>query len=263
MKKSNAQRPALNVQRPTQSSEKRLSAPHRLTVIAALCLGFVSTVVAQQNQDELKQRIVVQAKALSPDAYAFTRTIRTEQTSNGKTEKKVTVEKFDPTKPAEERWTLVSVDAAAPSPDALKEFRKDSAKRRVVPGYHRLAGYFGSAATVTSDSAGRTVFHFTALPKDSVRVLDTDVSHNAIADAFVSETDGVPFVEQVRITVRPMRMKLVMKLEQYASTARYHIGSEGKPVLMEQMSDMTGSGMGQQGKAHTAVSYSEYRAVGK
>ena len=231
-----------------------------LTIIAVLCLGCVSTALAQQSQDELKQRLLAQAQNVSPDDYAFTRTIRTEQTSNGKTEKKVNVEKFDPTKPAEARWTLVFVDGAPPSADALKTFRTDSAKRR-VPGYYRLAGYFGTSATASTDSRGRTVFHFAALPKDTVKVMDSDVSQNAVADASVSEANGAPFVEQVRITVRPMRLKLVMKLEGFESTSRYRIGPEGKPLLMEQTSDMTGSGMGQEGRAHTVVTYSDYRAV--
>ena len=180
----------------------------------------------------------------------------------GKTEKKVTIEKFDPTKPADARWTLVSVDGAAPSSDALKEFRTDSVKRR-VPGYYRLAGYFGTPATASTDSSGRTVFHFTALPKDTVKVMDTDVSRNATVDTSVSETNGVPFVEHVHLTVKPMRMKLLMKLEGYESTARYRIGPEGKPLLMEQTSDMSGSGLGKEGRSHTVITYSDYRAVSK
>jgi hypothetical protein len=232
-----------------------------LTIIAALCFGSASTVLAQQNQGELKQRVLAQAQSVSPDDFAFTRTVRNEQTSNGKTEKHVNIEKFDPTKPADARWTLVSVDGAPPSADALKTFRTDSAKRR-VPGYYRLAGYFGTPATASSDSRGRTVFHFAALPKDTAKVMDTDVSQNATADATVAEANGVPFVEQVGITVKPMRIKLLMKLERYESTARYRIGPEGKPLLVEQTADMTGSGMGQEGRGHTVITYSDYRAVG-
>ena len=78
----------------------------------------------RHNQDELKQRILTQAQSISPDDYAFTRTVRTEQTSNGKTEKEVSVEKFDPTKPAEARWMLVSVNGAPPSADALEILQK-------------------------------------------------------------------------------------------------------------------------------------------
>lgn len=60
-----------------------------------------------------------------------------------------------------------------------------------------------------------------------------------------------------------MRIKLLMKLEAFESNGRYRIGPEGKPLLMEQTSDMSGSGMGQQGKFHTVATYSDYRAVSK
>ena len=67
----------------------------RTALIAALGLGSVSAELVQQNNsDELKQRILAQAKSVSPDDYAFTRTVRIEQTSGGKTEKKVSVERF-------------------------------------------------------------------------------------------------------------------------------------------------------------------------
>src|SRR5438045_9538033 len=232
-----------------------------LTIIAVLCLGAATAALAQNNKDELKQRVLAQAQSISPDDYAFTRTIRSEQLSGGNTEKKVTIEKFDPTKPADARWTLGSVDGNPPSADALKTFQTDSAKRR-VPGYYRFAGYFGTPATASTDSHGRTVFHFSALPKDTVKVMDSDVSQNASADASVSEANGTPFVEQVRITIKPVRLKLLFKMERYESTARYRIGPEGKPILTEQTSDMSGSGMGRQGGGHTLVTYSDYRAVG-
>jgi hypothetical protein len=234
----------------------------RIALIAALSLGSVSAELAQQNQDQLKQRILAQAQSISPDDYAFTRTSRSEQMSNGKTEQHVTIDKFDPAKRAEASWTLISVDGAPPTADALKTYRTAAPKRR-VPGYYRLANYFGTPATVSTDSRGRTVFHFTALSKDTVRLMDSDISQNATADASASEANGVTFVEQLHVTVRPMRMKLLMKLERYEFTARYRIGPEGKPLLIDQTTDMTGSGMGQEGKAHTVVTYSDYRAVGK
>ena len=70
-------------------------------------------------------------------------------------------------------------------------------------------------------------------------------------------------MEQVHISLKPMRLKLLMKLDKYESTAHYRVGPDGKPLLMEQTSDMAGSGMGQQGGAHTVVTYSDYKAVGK
>jgi len=225
-----------------------------------LGLALTLTILAENNSDELKQRILAQTQSAGPDDYAFTRAIRSDGTSNGKAEKKVRIEKFDPAKPAEARWTLISVDGAAPSADELNAFRKDAPKRR-MPGYYRLAGYFGSAATTSTDSRGRTVFHFAALPKDTVKVMDSDVSQNASAEASVGEANGVPFVEQLHVSVWPMRLKLIAKLESYEYTARFRMGLEGKPLLMEQNSEMSGSGMGQEGHVHTVVTYTDYRAV--
>jgi hypothetical protein len=233
--------------------------PSTFAILASLVLS--SATFAQNKPDELKQRILAQARSIGPDDFAFTRTIKSESTSNGKTEQHVAIDKFDPTKSGDARWTLVTRDTAPPSADVLSQYKKDAPKRR-VPGYYRLADYFASPATASSDSRGRTVFHFSALPKDIVKVMDSDVSQNATADASVSEADGTPFVEQLHVTVRPMRLKIIARLESYEFTARYRIGPEGKPLLMEQTTDLSGSGMGQEGKVHTVVTYSEYRAVG-
>jgi hypothetical protein len=231
-----------------------------ITALASIYLACAVSALAQQNTDELKQRVLTHAQSLSENDYAFTRTVRTEQTSKGKTEKKVVVEKFDPTKSGSARWTLVSVNAAAPSADDLKNYAKEISKRRVVPGYHRVAGYFGSPAT-TSTEGGKTVFRFPTLPKGAVSVLETDVSQNTTAEATVTEASGVPYVEQVRFTVKPMRIKLVIKLDRFETTARYRIGPAGKPVLMDSTSEMMGSGMGQEGIIRTTATYSDHRAV--
>jgi len=236
-----------------------MKTPSTFTIISVLFLS--SAAFAQNKPDELKQRILSQAQSIGADDYAFTRTIKSESTSNGKTEQHVNIDKFDPTKSGDARWTLVSRDGAPPSADVLSQYKKDAPKRR-IPGYYRLANYFGSPATASTDSRGHTVFHFAPLPKETVKVMDSDVSQNATADASVSEADGVPFVEQLHVTVRPMRIKLIAKLESYEFTARYRIGPEGKPLLMEQTTDLSGSGMGQEGKVHTVVTYYDYRAVG-
>jgi hypothetical protein len=231
----------------------------KIGVIAgAALLASISTSHAEDKSAELKRRILAQAQSSGPDDFAFTRTSRTEQTSKGKTETRTLVDKYDPSKSGEARWTLVSVDGAAPSADVLNSYRKEGPKRR-VPGYYRLAKYIGTNATTSTDSRGRTVFHFGSLPKDTALVMDSDVSSNTSADVTLSEANGTAFAEQVRLTVKPMRLKLIMKLEHYESTARYRMGPEGKPQLVEHIADMAGSGMGQEGKAHTVITYSDYR----
>lgn len=232
-----------------------------IAITAILCVLSAVGALAQQNPDELKRRVLAEAQSLGPDSYAFTRTIRSEATSNGKSEKKVLVEKFDPSAPADARWTLVSVDGAPPSPDELNRHRKEAARRKIVPGYHRVGNYFGSPARA-QESGGKTVFQFASLPKGAVSLLETDVSANATAEAVVAEANGVPFVEQARITLKPMRIKLLMKVERFETTARYRFGPGGKPVLIESVSDMSGSGMGKAGTMHNTTTYSDYRALG-
>lgn len=230
---------------------------HRLTFIGVL---FISSALAQQNDDALKQRILAQAQSVSADDYAFTRTVRTEGTMPGKTEHSVNVEKYDPTKPLDARWTLVSVNGAAPSAEVMDKFRKDAPKRR-VPGYHRLANYVGSAATASKDAQGRMILRYSSLPKGSAVVMDNDVSDKASAELVVSDANGTPFAEQVRLSVKPTRLKLIMKLNSYEATSRYRIGPEGKPLLVEQAADMSGSGMGQEGRIRTTMTYTNYRLV--
>lgn len=190
----------------------------------------------------------------------FTRTVRSEPVANGRRETTITVDKYDPTKRGEARWTLVSVDGAPPFADALRKYRKETPKRR-VPGYHRLANYFGGQVTSATDSRGRTLFRFSSLPKESVIVFNADLSHNTTAEASVAEADGVPFVEQVRLSIKPTRILLVMKLEQYESTSRFRMGPDGKPLLVEQVANMSGYGLGQEGRMHQVITYSDYRAV--
>ncbi len=223
---------------------------------------FAPPTFAEAKADELKQRLLAQAQSCGPDDYAFTRTTRSAQTSGGQTEETVVVEKFDPAKTGDARWLLVSKDGAPPPASDTEKYRQGSAKRR-VPGYHRLAGYFGSPATATTDAQGRTVFHFATLPKETLMVMGSDASANGTIDATTGDANGTPFIEQVRVTLRPMRVKLIAKIERYEATNRFRMSPEGKPLLLEQVSDVSGSGLGKTGSVHTVITYSDYRSLGK
>ena len=229
------------------------------TIVALLCLGSAANGFAQQTKDELKQRILAQAQSVSANDYAFTQTTRSEATLIGKTIKAVSIEQFDPTKPEDARWTLVSVNGAPPSATQLRKYRKKAAKRRVVPGYHRLANYFGAPATVSSEADGKTVFRFANLPKGSVSINETDLSHLASAEVSVAEADGGTFVEQVNFTLKPRRTHVI---DRYETTFHYRIGPGGKPILTATTSDLFGSGLGLKATMHNATTYSDYRLVG-
>ena len=230
-----------------------------LTFTGILCLG--SAALAQENADALKQRVRLLAQSMTPDDYAFTRTVRNDVTAGGNNEQTVNIERYDPTKPAEARWSLVSVNGAPPSADALKRFRKEVRKRR-MSGYDRLANYFGAPATTSTDADGRTVFRFSSLPKGSIDMMDIDLSRNASAELVMSDGDGTPFAEQVHLSVKPIRLLLVMKLNRYEATSRFAVGPQGKPLLVEQTAELSGSALGFEGSMRSVATYSDYRAVG-
>lgn len=230
----------------------------RMTITGVLCLG--SAVLAQENPDQLQQRILAQAQNMSAADYAFTRTVRTDILAVGRHQRTVQVETYDPTEPTGSRWKLVSVNGAAPSPKALKRFRR-AVRKRSVAGYHHLAKFVGGPARETTDAGGRKVFRFSDLPKGSVMALDHPLPRNATADVVV-HNGNVAFAEQVRVTLKPRRVKFLMKLDEVEATSRFANGPDGKPILIEQTAEMSGSGLGLEGTLRAIATYSDHRRVG-
>ena len=213
---------------------------------------------AEENAEALKQRVIALARTVGAEDYAFTRTARVEQIAGEKKQTRATVERYDPRKPADQRWNIVSVDGRAPTTDELKNHRKESPKRRVAH-YGRVANYFGAESTTTAGQSGRTIFRFAQLPKESLVVNNNDFSSSAVAEATVDASGAVPFVEQVRFTLtKPVRLMLVAKVERFESITRYRVLADGKPVPVEQVSEMSGSMPGKVGRIKTLLTYSDH-----
>lgn len=218
---------------------------------------------ADPATDALKERIIAHARTVTPEDFAYTRTVRTEATEGDKKEHSVIIEKWDPAKPLDQRWTLISIDGKPPTADELKEYRNALPKRRLAY-YGRVAGYFAKPATSAVDAKGRTIFRFASLPKDSVMVSDADISTNATGEIVVDTTGATPFIGEVRFTsTKPTRVKLIAKIERFETMTRYRLMPGGKPAPIELVSDMTGSMLGKQGRIHTRIAYTDHRAVGK
>lgn len=215
------------------------------------------------NAEALKERIIVHARTVTPEDYAYTRTIRTESTEGNKKEERMIVDRWDPAKPQDQRWTLVSIDGQPPTEDQLKNYAKESPKRRAVH-YGRVAEYFGKPATSATDARGRTLFHLASLPKNTVVASGSDISGNATGELVVEAGGGTPFIEEVRfVSTKPARVKLIAVIERFEAVNRYRMMPNGKPAPVESSSEMNGSMMGKQGIIRTKVTYSDHRAVGK
>ncbi|HEX8679270.1 MAG TPA: hypothetical protein VF683_04900, partial [Chthoniobacterales bacterium] len=136
-----------------------LKAPACLIAFAAVSLlASAGDVAAQRDTAEaLKARIIAHARTVTLEDYAYTRTVRTETIESAKTEERVVLERFDPSKPVAERWTLISINGQAPDATQLANYRRELPKRRLAY-YGRVAGYFAKPATAAVDARGRTVF---------------------------------------------------------------------------------------------------------
>lgn len=197
------------------------------------------------------------ARTVSADDYTFTRTARTEQIEGDKKTERVVVERFDPAHP--QRWTLISVDGRPPNAEELKKMANDGPKRRTAH-YGRVAAHFGAPAPATTDPRGRTVFHFDTLPRETVIVTGVDISAESRCEATVDTSGPVPFVEQARFTLKkPVRVKLVAKLEKFEATSRYRMMPNGKPVPVEHVSNAYGSLLGKQGRVRSTLTYSDHK----
>ena len=235
-------------------------------LVAIVALTSALVLAAEANNpgaDGLKERIIAHARTVTPENYAYTRTIRTESTEGNKKEERVVVDRWDPARPQEQRWTLVSINGQPPTPEQLKSYEKESAKRR--PAYYgRVAEYFGKPATSATDAKGRPVFRLGSLPKETVMVMGSDISANATGELSVNATGAAPFIEEIRfVSTKPTRVKLIAVIERFEAVTRYRIMPDGKPAPVESTSEMNGSMMGKQGLIRTKVSYSEHRALGK
>jgi hypothetical protein len=218
---------------------------------------------AAPGADALKERIIAHARTVTAEDYAYTRTVRAESTEGDKKEERVVLEKWDPAKPLEQRWTLIAINGQPPNADELKEYRKALPRRRQIY-YGRVAGYFAKPATSAVDSRGRTVFRFASLPKETVMVNDSDISANATGEVVVETSGATPFIEEVRFSSnKPTRVKLVAKIERFETTTRYRLMPDGKPAPIESTSEMAGSMLGKEGRIRTRIAYTDHRAVGK
>jgi len=234
----------------------------KLTLCGLLWIALTAcATAADANTDALKQKVIAHARTVTEEDYSFTRTIRVEQIEGDKTEQRVVIDRWDPGKPPNQRWSLVSIDGHAPKAEEQKAYTNDNAKRR-VPNYGRIGVYLASSSTTSVDAKGRTVYHFAALPKDTVVVAGSDVSSNASAEATVNASGDVPFVEETRFTLtKPFRIKLVAKVERFEAKTRYRFTADGKVVPAEQSAETSGSMLGKQGRIRTTITYSDQHLV--
>lgn len=225
----------------------------KLVILTAAC-----TLAATQAQaDELQNRVLASIRASRADAFTFQRAMVFDSSGSPR---KTIVERYDPRRPAADRWTLVSVDARAPTPKDIERSRKT--RRSDAPSYSQLAEFFGAPARRSDGPAGYVTYHFDRLPAGALKIGSHDASADTQADAFVNVKGNIPFLERVRFTsTKGFRMMLIASVQSMDLSRRYTQLSSGAVVPESSASSLKGSYLGKVGHMETATSFSGFQAV--
>ncbi len=201
--------------------------------------------------DAVRDRVIANAKALSPSALVFDRTTYVVKSGGGQTDKVTHVEHWDG-----HAWTLLSVNGKPPSASEIKEVQKTEASLP-VPGYHRLAALMAVATERSTDGQGRAVFHIPQLPAGSVPSSSGDLSSHLSGEVTVIvPVTGEPWVQRLKLTSHePFKMGWVLKVVKFDQISEYKLDAAGSPRLASQTADSTGTLLGISGGQHNEVTF--------
>ena len=208
--------------------------------------------------DPLQDQVLGGMRAANSADVGFTQTTRVERTGSAA---KDYVTRYDPRAPAASRWSLVRVDGRAPTVKETREVLKGTG-RAPLPGYARLAKWFGGPATRVAQGPGSVTYRFARLPAGTIKIGSHDASADTIVDAVVNTGGRVPYVERVRMTSSaPFRMMMVAKVDGFVFTSSYGLLPDGRPFPTGNDADMTGSMLGKSGSFKTRTRYTDVRAT--
>jgi hypothetical protein len=200
--------------------------------------------------DPLRDRLIADARAVSPEALDFDRKTSLVRKGGGTQTNISMVERWDGN-----RWTLVSLNGRVPTAAQKREAERVAASAP-VPGYHRLAGLLATATEPRIDAQGRTVMTIPVLPANSVRTDTSDISSHLKAEVIVGDRDGKPFVEQVQMSAREtFKLNALIKVKTFEMTSRYAVDGKGPPRLANQTANSVGSLFGIPGGETSQVSF--------
>jgi hypothetical protein len=228
-----------------------------LRIVLALVAILGTAIGGEARADDLQNQVLAAARATPREGFSFKRTIVSEQSGSPR---RTFVEQFDPRKPPAQRWTLVSVDGRAPTPQELDQSRK--AQRGPTPSYADVADWFGAPATRSDGAAGTVVYRFASLPKGAFKIGSHDASANMRVEAVVNTRGKIPFLERVRIvSAGKMRIMLVALIESMVINGLYRQLPDGHAVPAESNSETSGSMFGKSGLIRASVSYADFQPV--
>jgi hypothetical protein len=198
--------------------------------------------------DPLVTTLVAQARTTGQPP-AFERTIVA--TRNGETTTRV--ERFDPARPAGERWALVSINGAPPSAGEARSFARQMAET-TTPGYWRMALLLGQGATRAGGTETEPVLVVRPLPDGVLDGQARAFARQLRAEVRVA-TASPAFIRETRVLADGPLRRGPARVEDFEAMSRYAPGPGGAPRLEAQSTRMTIRVLGQEIRVATRTSY--------
>ena len=154
------------------------------------------------------------------DTWAYTRTENSDET--------ITVERFDPR--SESRWSLISIDGAAPSDKQLKKARERHARRDASDDFLGKNEFTGLALTATweliNEDAGSATYQFTPAPEEETAKF-IDALQGELTVNRTSKT-----VQSFRIyNTKPFKPAAVAKVKEMNTAYEYKEAAPGVVLI--------------------------------
>jgi hypothetical protein len=205
--------------------------------VAAAAAAMLAAVPAMA--DAVIDAIRAEAGRITPGPFERTRIVR--DTRDGDAPR-TEVDRFNPKAPKGQQWTLVSVNGRAPTADDVKAHAKFVGDQPVVPGVWRLDPLLAGPNPKIARNGEGTLYSWPRLPKGSLPLSRFDLTANLAAEALVTEEDGKPTVQRLRIFApEPFRVLGIAKIERMTVESDYERGPDGKPRLVRQMTLQDGN----------------------
>jgi len=204
-----------------------------------------STVLEAFSKHGIDANILHAEQTKRPDDYAFD----LKRTTIAAEKEGVTLAKFDPSNPVEERWTVVSIDGKSPSRGEIKTFRKNQSKE---------------AGSPQPDEASYRIEKET--PEQLVISYKIDPASTTKDNAFVKDCRNYMTInlkskrlEQVQsLNEKPVKIK-ILKAEKLALTIKYAWNEQAKQYLpITESLKIEAKFIGQAANVQAVSEYSNY-----
>ncbi|ASZ12586.1 hypothetical protein KTO58_11595 [Chitinophaga pendula] len=233
--------------------KNRLQVPGIKQVVALSLLVTSTLTVSAQKSVVLDafSKYGIDASLLEPTTlqqptdYAYD--LKATSTAAGK--QTVTMAQYDPSKPAEERWTVVSVNGQSPSRGEVNSFRKEHAK----PASSSRAD--DASYKIDKETADYLLISYkqdpTSLPKDASFMKDCRMYMTINLKTKKAEQSQV-------LNEKPVKIKM-LTAEKFEIMVKYNWNSEAKRYFtVSEALDMQAKFLGQTANVETASAYSNF-----